>query len=194
MRDGGWKEMLLGAPPPALDAVRDAADPAARHDARRRPSRLRDQGGRVRLNLTPMIDVTFLLLIFFVCTARTLDVERVFRVEVPPMEAPGADPVEDSALRLVLREPPLRIRVASAPQGAVVLIEPAFAEANSIDALERVMREALQREGHAGLFTADHPIVLEPDAECTWEDTVRAFNALVRAGYRGVGFAGSTSP
>jgi len=186
--------------------VREAVDPVSRHDARRRPRRLRDQTGRLRVNLTALIDVTFLLLIFFVSTTRALEGEQVFRVDVPPMEAepradestPEPDDEPEPTRPLELREPPLRVRIASSADGPIVALEPRFATVDSIESLERVLREA-RRDGAAaasaasgsGLFTANHPIQIDPDRDCTWEDTVAAFNALLRAGYRNVGFAGA---
>ena len=55
----------------------------------RRPPYHRDQRGRLDVKMTPMIDVIFLLLIFFVCTA-TFDVRA--REEVLPtrLSLPGA--------------------------------------------------------------------------------------------------------
>ena len=202
MSEREWKRMLLEPDRRDADPVGDAVDPAARHDRRRRSDRLRDRGARVRLNLTPMIDVTFLLLIFFVCTARGIEGERIFRVDVPPMEAGADSEAPSTAAALQLREPPLRVRVAQTANGTSVSIEPRFAEVDSIASLERVMRLALRDSAApkttapapgttVGLFAANHPILLDPDQACSWEQTVAAFNALLRAGYRNVGFAGA---
>lgn len=207
MSDRDWKRLLFESRPVPVDPVREAVDPVSRHDARRRPRRLRDQTGRIRVNLTALIDVTFLLLIFFVSTTRALEGEHVFRVDVPPMEAEPRDdesspePPEvepDPSRRLELREPPLRVRIASSPEGPIVALEPRFATVDSIESLERVLREARRDRAEAapatpgaGLFTADHPIQIDPDRDCSWEDTVAVFNALLRAGYRNVGFAGA---
>ncbi|MBM4113789.1 MAG: hypothetical protein FJ253_10565, partial [Phycisphaerae bacterium] len=110
MSDHDWRRMLFEPLPRPADPVREAVDPASRRDHRRRAGRLRDGGGRVRLNLTPMIDVVFQLLIFFVCTAQVLEGERIFRLEVPPMKAEAdaraSDRTPDPA-RIV--EAPLRI-------------------------------------------------------------------------------------
>ena len=64
----------------------------------RRPSYHRDDQGRLEVKMTPMIDVIFLLLIFFVCTASFQVVEEVLptnlslpggtdtKVEIDPLE------------------------------------------------------------------------------------------------------------
>jgi len=88
------------------------------------------------------------------------------------------------------------VRVATRPEGAVVTLEPKFAEVDSIASLERVMRESRRGEAAGtraakGLFAADHPILIDPDRDCAWDDIVAALNALLRAGYRQIGFAGA---
>lgn len=198
-----WKRMLLDQTVPVADPMREAIDPASRRDTRRRAGRLRNQGGGLRINLTPMIDVTFLLLVFFICTVQSGEAERVFRIDVPPMEG-GAAVESETPILMALREPPLRVRIASSPEGAVVELEPRFATVDSIASLERVMRSARSGGGEfdgaevgqssvarGALFTADHPILIDPDRDCDWEHIVAAFNALLRAGYHRVGFAGA---
>ncbi|HHZ87578.1 MAG TPA: biopolymer transporter ExbD [Chromatiaceae bacterium] len=56
-----------------------------------RPKRARE----IELNLTPLIDVVFLLLIFFMVST-TFEREATLRVELP--DASSADPVEESVL------------------------------------------------------------------------------------------------
>jgi len=192
-----WRDMLFEPMPVAPDPVREAVDPAARHDVRRRSARLRDRGGRVRLNLTPMIDVVFQLLIFFVCTAQSLEGERIFRVDVPPMtsgQAMATPPAPADPTALV--DAPLHIKVRSAADGSPgapsVALQPRYTELASIDDLHRFMSESMRRAG-SGIFLPDQPILMDPDRDCTWEDTVAAFNAVVRAGYRNVGFVGARS-
>lgn len=189
-----WRRMLFEPIPVAADPLREAVDPASRHDQRRRSARLRDRGGRVRLNLTPMIDVVFQLLIFFVCTAQSLQGERIFRVDVPPMEPGRALETPAAPDPALLHEAPLRVRVRSAapgePGAPSIELAPRYASIDSVDSLHRFMSESLRRGG-AGLFLPDQSIHIDPDRDCTWEDAVAAFNAVVRAGYRNVGFAGA---
>ena len=53
----------------------------------RRPPYHRDEHGRLDVKMTPMIDVIFLLLIFFVCTARFRASEEVLPTS---LSLPGA--------------------------------------------------------------------------------------------------------
>ena len=65
----------------------------------------RRRGSGLQLNLTPMIDVTFLLLVFFVCTTKALDKEGLLRADLSERGGiVGSD-------ALTLEEPPLRIEV-----------------------------------------------------------------------------------
>ena len=65
----------------------------------------RRRGSGIQLNLTPMIDVTFLLLVFFVCTTKALDKEGLLRADLSERGGiVGSD-------ALTLEEPPLRIEV-----------------------------------------------------------------------------------
>jgi len=56
--------------------------------------RSRRGGGDLRVSLTPMIDVTFLLIIFFVVVSQIVDAERV-RLDLPSPEAPRSAPPDD---------------------------------------------------------------------------------------------------
>ena len=58
-------------------------------------------------NLMAMIDVTFLLLVFFVCTTRVLDKERLLRADLSEQAGVSAHAA------LSLDDPPLRIEVQS---------------------------------------------------------------------------------
>lgn len=149
-------------------------------------------GTRVRLAMTPMIDVVFLLLVFFVCTVRFERNEAVYTLDLP-QRGRTADP-------LALQERPLVIRVGARASGGVPIDlqadglreRPASFDALAA-ALTRVRRSTAPGAANAGLFVADHPVLIEPSSDCGWQDAVDAFNAAVRAGFRNIGFARSGS-
>ena len=61
------------------------------------------EGFTLRLAMTPMIDVVFLLLVFFVCTVRFERNEKVYQLDLPARGA-TADP-------LALQDGPLQVIV-----------------------------------------------------------------------------------
>jgi len=52
---------------------------------------------KIEMDMTPMIDVTFLLLIFFMCTIKFKTLEGKLAAYLPKGEGPSAAPVEPSA-------------------------------------------------------------------------------------------------
>jgi biopolymer transport protein ExbD len=156
------------------DADRRLRDARAKRRAR----------GGLQLNLTPMIDVTFLLLVFFVCTTKALDKEGLLRADLS--ERGGAMPVD----ALSLDEPPLRIeltRAAGRTRLQVLAPMPQPEDPEELGFLLSSRRYGASNP--SGIFASDQPIELAPSADAPWEDTVAAFNAITRAGYTRVSFA-----
>jgi biopolymer transport protein ExbD len=145
--------------------------------------RARRRRGGLALNLTPMIDVTFLLLVFFVCTTRALERESLLRADLTA-EA-GRDPADPMGLD----EPPLRIAIGREAGQVTVRIEAPLPQPASVEELVTLLRERRFGPGNpSGLFAADQPIELAPRRDAPWEDAVAIFNAVTRAGYTRVGF------
>ena len=65
------------------------------------------------LELTPMIDVVFQLLIFFMCTLKMIEPEGDFDISMP-LGAPMADSVTDAEL------PPFKVRMEADANGELV--------------------------------------------------------------------------
>ena len=155
-------------------------------DRRLQQSRAKRRGrGGLTLNLTPMIDVTFLLLVFFVCTTKALEKQALLRADMT--DRGGAVAGADA---LALDEPPLRIEVAreaGATRIRVMAPTPQPADAEQLTAILESRRYGPQNPG--GLFAADQPIELAPSKDAPWQDAVAAFNAITRASYTRVSFA-----
>ena len=150
------------------------------------PRKVRRQTPRVGLNLTPMIDVVFQLLIYFLLATNFALGEQVFRMDLP--ERGGSTMMNDP---FDIPEEPLRIKVLStAPEGEMlsVTLPPQYPRPGDLAELERFLAE--NRAGDTiGLFLADHPIQIVPAPETRWEHVVDVFNAVIRAGYRSVHFS-----
>ena len=65
---------------------------------------------RIQLQMTPMIDIVFLLLIFFVMTFKIVAQEGDFNIKMP-LAAPNASTIDDSLL------PPLKLRLVADQDG-----------------------------------------------------------------------------
>lgn len=176
-------------------------EPDAPHDAARaflpdegvvehRSARSRRGRGRARLtlNLTAMIDVVFLLLIYFMVATNFRVGEEVYRLDLPRNLQSQAerDPFQ-------LDEQPLRIQVLSTGPGRFQYrlgIDGPFAQPASFDELHHFLLDRQINPDHpSGLFLPDHPIIIEPARTAVWDHAVGAFNAAARARYTNIRFA-----
>ncbi len=143
------------------------------------------QPARLSLNLTAMIDVVFLLLIYFLVATDFKLGEEIYRLDLPRRSL-RADPFE-------LPRDPLRIAVASTGSGAgyLIRVEGAAAQPASFQELFEFLAQNQQSAAAVGgLFEPDHPIIIEPGPATRWEHAIEAFNAAVRARYSNVKFGG----
>lgn len=145
------------------------------------PARRRRRAAtQIGLNLTSMIDVVFLLLVYFMVATDFKKAEEVYRLDLPErVEGISADPFE-------LDDEPLRIIVRSSGSSddtcRITLDGPWDPVADFETLYEFLSGRQLDGMG-GGLFSVDHPILILPDASVRWEFAIGAFNAAVRAGY-----------
>lgn len=137
------------------------------------------------LNFTPMIDVVFLLLIYFILSSDFRPREESFQLDAP-QNLEGAsirtlDPFE-------LPKRPVRILVRShgdePSEFSLSSDEPAIGPILGADDLFRRLRDA---RGHTIAGDQVFSVRAAPDAR--WEHTLATFNALRRAGFRNVRFS-----
>ncbi len=152
-----------------------------------RPGRRgRRRMARVGLNLTSMIDVVFLLLVYFMTVTEFKVGEEIYRLDLP-QRGLAADPFE-------LPLEPVRITVTSVATDDYVLrltgplasgLRPATFQ-QLFELLSNTRRTALAA---GGLLEADHPIIIEPSGGTSWAHAMGAFNAAIRAKYSNITFA-----
>ena len=131
--------------------------------------------------LTPMIDVTFQLLIFFLLAFQLRDPEGLIPASLPRGDRPG------DQLSI-----PIPIRIEILPAGrsneaAFYEIErfpTPMADPNEVYRVLQARKEAPD----AGKL----PVVIKPHPDVRWQFVVEAFNAAVRAKIENVTFAPST--
>ncbi|MDG2022609.1 MAG: biopolymer transporter ExbD [Phycisphaerales bacterium] len=137
---------------------------------------------KVELNLTPMIDVVFQLLIYFLLGTSFAVGEQTFRMDLPDRSGPSeVDPFE-------LDDAPVVVEVLG--EGRVRIAGPWKGPDRTIDLADFLERQRLDR---GGLLPSDTPIHIDPRPGVDWGEAVEAFNAAVRAGYQSVGFADTTN-
>jgi biopolymer transport protein ExbD len=95
-----------------------------------RPSRL----AAVKLDLTPLIDVVFQLLIFFVLTFRIVEAEGEFQITLPSGGRSGAT----APLAL-----PLEVRLRAGPAGALAEVQLAGRRLSGLEELHREIERLL---------------------------------------------------
>lgn len=149
--------------------------------------RRRREHPAIALNLTSMIDVVFLLLVYFMVATEFRVGEEVYRLDLPDRA-----PAQGAADPFDLDDEPLRVRVASAgprPDDYQLRLEGPYPQPRTFDDLERILEERrLGVSGPGGLFADDHPIVLLPARDARWTHAMEAFDAVARAGYVNVVF------
>jgi biopolymer transport protein ExbD len=154
--------------------------------------RVRQRHGRphagVGLNMTPMIDIVFQLLIYFLVATDFRLGEEVYRMDLPQRGAAAAlrDPFE-------LDETPLRIAVTSTPDPHhpyVLRIEGPYPQPGTFRELMDFLRvRQINPSTSGGLFEPEHPIIIEPSRGTSWQHAVEAFNAAARARYTNITLA-----
>lgn len=151
-----------------------------------RTGRNRRRGARLGLNLTSMIDVVFLLLVYFMAATQFKLGEEIYRLDLP-QRGRVADPFD-------LPRDPMRVAVTTVGEGEYVLRLSGPPSAGPLPATFQELFEFLdgnRRSDRAagGVFEADHPIVVAPGGGTSWEHAMGAFNAGVRARYTNITFA-----
>ena len=136
------------------------------------------QSSPITLNLAPMIDVTFLLLLFFLVTTTFGRPEGILVSDLPP---------EQGAASVSLPLSPIVVRVRQEGPGAedyLIYIDHFERLPGDFTELADMLR-AIQREPG---FDEHTPVVIVPDGAVAWDHVVNAWNAALRAGARTVVF------
>ncbi len=153
---------------------------------------IRQRRGRQRspisLNLVAMIDVVFLLLIYFMTATEFKLGEEIYRLDLP-QRLPSAqvlDPFE-------LDEDPLRISVSTTgldEDNYRIQLSGPYPQPRTFEELfEFLEQRRISLHAPGGLFAPDHPIIVEPTRTTRWEHAMEAFNAAARARYTNLTFA-----
>ncbi|MEC9372268.1 MAG: biopolymer transporter ExbD [Planctomycetota bacterium] len=161
-----------------MPSANDRTGDRSARGAQRRASVWRNPRTRraiLAVNLTPMIDVVFLLLIYFLMSAEFRRNESALTMQLPRAAeaAPPADPFS-------LPTRPVRLTVVTrggGPDDAFIQPDaPALGEQLPLAQLESAIRSAT-------VFPPDQRFIVVAGPGEMWEHTVRAIDALRAAGY-----------
>jgi biopolymer transport protein ExbD len=150
--------------------------PRPRHRHRHRPMRL-------GLTIVPLIDVVFLLLVFFLLTANFRSREAFLPAQLP-RQTVSAEQMEIEPLIIHLSPLPdgaCRIRIGAA---AEIIISSAPGGSSFTDLAQHIT-EILQDRGR----TTDDPVKLVPDPSTKWDHVVKTYDALWRLNLTNIIFA-----
>jgi len=138
--------------------------------------------------LTPMIDVVFQLLLFFLLACQFRETEGQIRANLPDIS--GLPP------RVQLPLEPLRVTLL--PRGprnesVVYKVEGRNQEFAGAGELYAFLVQVKQRLTQDGLPGEARPVLIQPRGTVRWGYVVDAFNQAVRAAYKKVGLSPSGS-
>jgi biopolymer transport protein ExbD len=139
------------------------------------PSHATDRAADV--NLTPMIDVVFQLLVFFICTASLQVDERLLVSRLASAEAAGGPAADDPRLR-DLEQIVVRLRWIQGQVAWEVNREP-YAELPAVGA---VLRAAYQIEPNL-------PVIIDPDGQVPLAAVIDVYDLSRLAGFATIQFA-----
>lgn len=91
---------------------------------------------KVSLEMTPMIDVVFQLLIFFMFTFKIVSIEGEFAITMPAAEQGSAAPTSENITAL----PDIQVRLAAAPNGELASIQVGDSQVKSLDELATTLK------------------------------------------------------
>ncbi len=128
------------------------------------------RGSAMVVNLTPAIDITFLLLIFFIVSTRFASPEGIL---------PSAVPSEQGVLEAApLPVSPIRIRIAAVGDSYTLSIDNWRNQPATFDELAGVLAAVQRTPG----FDELTPIVIFADDIVDWDHVANCFNAVRRVG------------
>ncbi len=137
---------------------------------------LRRGPARLTVTFTPLIDIVFLLLLYFMLVAQFKTKEEMFQLDLP-REGQSETVVDPFALP----SEPIRLRVHSTGNGATDLViesdDPVIGSPPSVDALAAAAEQA--RGSHLG---TDQLFLVQPSTTTNWEHALAVVNAIKRAG------------
>jgi len=151
----------------------------------RRPTYHRDRHGRLDVKMTPMIDVIFLLLIFFVCTASFQAPEQVLPAQMPSsgataveVEIPEVADLGEIVVKVLWR------RIDGEWEARWEIDGRRYESLADVAAVLHKIREV----------KADLPVILDVEPPVPMEHVIDVHDVCLKVGLEQVQFAASAQP
>ena len=158
---------------------RSSKDDTVHHVSERQKRSKQRAPASMQPPLTPMIDVVFQLLLFFLLGCRFIQEEGQLQANLPPIAETEKITIPVDPIRISLR--------AAGENGDGVMIE--------ISGVDNILTEVPKLYDYLVLFKQrqpspddDVPVSIKPVGPVRWEHVVDAFNQAIRAKYKTIGF------
>ncbi|MBN2023769.1 MAG: biopolymer transporter ExbD [Pirellulales bacterium] len=129
------------------------------------------QAEKVELMMTPMIDIVFQLLIFFIMTFKIVAPEGDFNVKMP-LAAPSESATDVSQL------PPLKVRLTAAAGGRIAGVYLGQSKMASFGELRERILEVVGRDTGPGSVAAETEVELDCDYNLDFQYVIDAVTAV----------------
>jgi len=124
---------------------------------------------KVELQMTPMIDIVFQLLVFFIMTFKIVTLEGDFNIKMP-LAASGGPPPDTL--------PPIRVQLSANPDGSLSGIRLGERPLPGFQALRREIIAIVGPEGGPGTLAEDAEVEFDFDYELDYKHVVDAITAV----------------
>lgn len=126
---------------------------------------------KVEINMTPMIDVVFQLMSFFMCTLKVVSPEGDFDIRMPIAAAAAALPDEQQV-------PPVRVRLAAGPGGELASIAMNGTAVADFDELRRRIIGLVGADTGPNSLAEKTEVELDCDYGLRYANVVKAITAV----------------
>ncbi len=123
---------------------------------------------KVAINMTPMIDVVFQLMIFFMLTLNIIAPEGDFDVRMPLGKSAG-QPTED------LQVPPIKVRLDAQPDGSLASIR---VDGRPVEGFSELRQLVAGLVDDAGASAGDLELELDCDYDLDYANVISAITAV----------------
>ena len=126
---------------------------------------------KIELQMTPMIDIVFQLLIFFVMTFKIVALEGDFNIKMPASAPSEGAPDEDQL-------PPLRVELRAGDDGNLAAIRMNDRAFRSLDELHTYVMELVSDDAGPGGTLEGAEVELDCDYDLPYQYVVAAITAV----------------